>query len=372
MKLESALFRITRSARLFALSIFAAAIAVSVVAPTTAQRRPGHGVTVMTRNLYFGTSLNGVMTSTNLLQVMSEVDKAFKAVHATNFPERAEALAREIVRARPQLIGLQEAALWRIQSPGDILKGGTKPATKVVFDFVQILLAELAERGARYEVAVSIDELDAELPSITGDDIRLTDRDVILVRKRSWRSHVRVLRTDSGHFNTLLRIPVGGTGGPIITVNRGWVAADVLVGWRFFRFLNTHLEDDVAPPIQEAQARELLAGPAAVRWPVIAVGDFNSNASGPGTQSYQILLTGGFADAWTRSGRSKPGFTWGQDPDLRNAKSKLSQRLDLVLYRGRLKATRAHVVGDKVRDKTSTGMWPSDHAGVVAKFRTRR
>lgn len=372
MKSESVFFRIASSTRHLAWVVATAAVAVSVAAPCTAQWGVRRDVTVMTRNLYFGTSLDGVLTATNLLDVMKEVDKAYKAVHKTNFPERAEALAREIVKAGPQLIGLQEAAIWRIQSPGDILKGGTTPATKVVFDFVQILLDELAERGACYEVAVSIDELDAELPSITGDDIRLTDRDVILVRKRKWYHRVRVLRTHSGHFKTLLQLPVGGMGGPIITVNRGWVAADVLVGWRFFRFLNTHLEDDIAPPIQEAQAMEFLAGPAAVRWPVIAVGDFNSNASGPGTKSYQILLKGGFADAWTKSGRRKPGFTWGQDPDLRNAKSKLTQRLDLVLYRGRFKAKRADVVGDKVGDKTATGMWSSDHAGVVAKIRLRR
>ena len=84
------------------------------------------------------------------------------------------------------------------------------------------------------------------------------------------------------------------------------------------------------------------------------------NASGPGTKSYQILLAGGFKDAWSKAKKRDPGFTWGQDADLRNVESKLSQRLDLVLYRGgKLKAKRAYRIGHKKKSKTRSGLCTS-------------
>jgi hypothetical protein len=32
----------------------------------------------------------------------------------------------------------------------------------------------------------------------------------------------------------------------------------------------------------------------------------------------------------------------------------------------------ATVVGDKLRDRTPSGLWPSDHAGVVARFHLQK
>jgi hypothetical protein len=57
--------------------------------------------------------------------------------------QRAEALADEIVRASPDLVGLQEAALFRTQIPAD---GPATPATNVSYDFIQILIDALEDR----------------------------------------------------------------------------------------------------------------------------------------------------------------------------------------------------------------------------------
>ena len=61
-----------------------------------------------------------------------------------------------------------------------------------------------------------------------------------------------------------------------------------------------------------------------------------------------------------------PGFTCCQDADLLNPTSKLSERIDLVLFRGNFSAIHADIVGDNPANRTSSGLWPSDHAGVVA------
>jgi len=53
----------------------------------------------------------------------------------------------------------------------------------------------------------------------------------------------------------------------------------------------------------------------------------------------------------------------------------LTQRLDLVLFRNTLSVTPnlcgldADVVGDELSDHTPSGLWPCDHAGVVATLR---
>jgi len=337
-----------------------AALAIPATGAAQSAREQGHrDVTVITRNLYFGASLDGVITAGSPYELLLEVEAVWQAVQATDFYERSEVLADEIASAGADLVGLQEAVLWRIQPEGDLLVGGTTPATEVAYDFVQILLDDLAERGAYYEVVVSLDELDAELPSITGADIRLTDRDVVLARTDLPPGFLRILATDSGHFENLEHLPVGGS---LITILRGWVAADVKVRGKMFRFLNAHLEDVPFVATQEAQAVELLVGPAAVPWPVVLVGDLNSDAFGPGTGTYEILLAGGFDDAWTAVQPVDPGLTWGNDPGLRNPVPMLTERLDFVLYLGSFSPVDAFVVGEELR--------PDEHRDVA--FRSRR
>jgi endonuclease/exonuclease/phosphatase family metal-dependent hydrolase len=341
--------------------LLALLVAVPGAQPAVAHGSRARTVTVMTRNLYLGAPLDGVLLAGDFVGLAFAVADVWDTVQDTDFEERAEAVAHEIICARADLVGLQEAAIWRTEYPAS-----PAPATEVAYDFVEILLDELAERGAHYEVVVSQDNLDAELPSITGEDIRFTDRDVILARKTRRGGRLKVLSTDAAHFDNLLALPVGGPGGPVVTILRGWVAADVKLRGKKFRFLNTHLEDGFAL-IQEATAYELLAGPLATDLPVICLGDFNSDAYGVGTESYEILLAGGLQDAW--ADECDAGLTWGQAPDLSNTESTLTERLDLILYDGPFRVKDVYVVGDDEDDRTGSGLWPSDHAGVVATFR---
>jgi endonuclease/exonuclease/phosphatase family metal-dependent hydrolase len=360
------------SARALRAQIFLLALVVLLGGTTSATAGPKdvggqRDVTVMTRNLYFGASLDELLLAQNLGEVLYQVELIWAGVQLTDFNVRAKALADEIVEAQPDLIGLQEVALWRTQFPSDTFSGAPTPATDVAYDFLQILLDELASRGAHYSVVVSIDNLDTELPVLsTFQDVRLTDRDVILARADLPHGYLQVLDTDAGHFDVLLTLPVGGA--IPVTVYRGWVAADVKVRGKAFRLVNAHLEDDPAAPIQEFQAWELLLGPTNVDQPVILLGDFNSDTIGTGTDSYEILLSGGFEDAWTDLYAVDSGPTWGHDPDLLNPTPMLTERIDLILYRGNFTLKSIDIVGDEDGDQAPGGLWPSDHAGVVATF----
>jgi hypothetical protein len=81
-----------------------------------------------------------------------------------------------------------------------------------------------------------------------------------------------------------------------------------------------------------------------------------------------MLINAGFSDAWTDANPSAPGFTCCQDPNLLNQTSKLSQRIDLVMLRGAIDVEEIHLVGDGPADRTPSGLWPSDHAGLAAEL----
>lgn len=148
----------------------------------------------MTRNLYLGADLTPVTTAAPE-EIPLRVAQVWQQVQATDFMTRAQAIAAEIAANNVDVVGLQEAALWRIQSPGDFFTGNT-PATTVALDFVEILRAALASLGSSYEVAVSSPGFDIELPSIAGDDIRFTDREVVLIRSGLWTTNAQ-----AGCFN---------------------------------------------------------------------------------------------------------------------------------------------------------------------------
>src|SRR4051812_29420705 len=107
-------------------------------------------VTVMTRNLYLGANTAAILGAPSLAAIPPAVDAAFDTAIANDFATRARALADEIAASRPHLIGLQEAVIYRTQTPSDQFSGTPTAATTVAVDFLQILNGELAVRGLSY------------------------------------------------------------------------------------------------------------------------------------------------------------------------------------------------------------------------------
>ena len=74
---------------------------------------------------------------------------------------------------------------------------------------------------------------------------------------------------------------------------------------------------------------------------------------------------------------SQHGFTCCHDHDLLNLRAAFDERIDFVLVRddrSRLKgkvvrAVRAEVLGDEIDDLTDSGLWPSDHGGLISRIR---
>ena len=329
----------------------------------------GPRVTVMTRNIYLGGDINRILAPEDPeVPIPLLVAQTWGVIQQTNFPERAKAIADEIARTRPHLIGLQEVPLFRIQNPGDFLTGNPDPATDVALDFLTLLLGELDARGLTYRAAAVSEGIDIELPMATGQttplaDIRLTNRDVILAR-----GGVHTDNVVEKQFDAKLPINLGGIPSTIV---RAWASVEATVAGRTFRFISAHLETGVAEPIQRLQAGELLAVAGAEPLPVIMLGDFNSDALGQSTQTYGDLVGAGLVDTWGIANPGMPGLTGSQKEDLLNAPSALTKRVDLIFLRSTDDFTplKAEVVGEEEADRTPSGLWPSDHAGVVATLR---
>lgn len=333
-------------------------VSITVAAPPEDNR--DREVPVVTYNMYLGTDFTEIFSAQTFPEVVSEVAEAYGDVVSGNPAERIDAIADQIEASDATLVGLQEVALWRTGAFSD-----PAPATNVSFDFLRMLLDELSDRGLHYDAVAVQTNFDAELPGAGPAiiaDVRYTDRDVILIRTDLKTSEVKIEGTDAQTFNTLLTLPllIGN-----VTIQRGWVSVDVKLRGKTYRFISAHTEA-FHPLVQYAQAAELLQGPANTELPIILVGDLNSDAENNGA-SYLLLTGAGFADTWNVTHPSDPGYTWPLFLVSPSVFTTPTERLDLVLTRGEIEIRSADVIGeDPVVDVTTSGLRPSDHAGVSA------
>ena len=384
----------TTISRRLLVSLLAAASPLALLLPAVAGAKQddhadnGHGkvVGVMTRNLYLGADLAPAIGAPSLEAFVAANGKILRDVTANDFPTRAKGLAREILAEKPDLVGLQEVALWRTGAPSlTPVLSGEPTATTVRYDYLQLLLDELNKGPDRYEVVVVQNEFDLEAPGdengVAGDgpnpaianaeiNGRLTMRDVILARRGAG---VQTKNEQSGNFKTLLQVPILGVP---LTIKRGWTATDAKVrGSHWFRFVNTHLEafDPAAlvPSIRSLQARELVApgGPATGSLPVVLVGDLNSDDDtvAPGDQqAYRALLEAGLVERSTADPLSCCLNSSLLAVGAGGSVADFDHQVDHVMTDDPgIKLERSEVTGlDPVN-----GFWDSDHAGVFSALR---
>jgi endonuclease/exonuclease/phosphatase family metal-dependent hydrolase len=299
-------------------------------------------------------------------------------VQATKPEERMAAIADEIAKYAPAAVGLQEVTTWTTYDYN--IGTGQVSNPKIEYDFLELLLKALADRGVVYHevegataenfASPPIPIVTAASPTVPTKAVSLADRDVILARDdvKTWNAH-------TGQFTNVLTFPLppAGTAGDL-PVKRGWGSVDVRVDKAKFRFVNSHLEAFGIPgipaeAIRVAQVGELLAAQAQIaetygKRPTVYVGDYNSTATTGA--AYQLLVSSVGSDAWVDTNPGDPGYTCCFDANLRSGT--LDSRIDLVVIDKWVKALHAEVIGDEVGDKTASGLWPSDHAGVVARL----
>jgi endonuclease/exonuclease/phosphatase family metal-dependent hydrolase len=392
--LRSGRFAATR-ALLCAAAIAILAVPAAADAKAKAKPKPAQ-VNVMTRNVYLGADLTDGVQAGNLQELVNAAGGILNQVDQNDFTIRAKGLAAEIRKQKPDLVGLQEVALWRTEP---CTESPLPPkATTVKYDYLDLLLKELNKGTKRYRAVITQPEFDFEIQANTdgdestaapgcplGSEIngRLTMRDVILAR----RGNVKTSKPKSDTFDKLLQVRPAGVP---VNVTRGWTRVDAKVGRSpKFRFVNTHLEafdsseanhtnngPDVGNgEVREAQAKELYAkgGPATGKLPVILLGDLNSDQKTevkPGDAlAYTALLGAGFVE---RSTSNPLGCCLNADVITVNGGGKstdFDHKVDHVMTnaRKRVKLVRSVVTGLN----PVNGFWDSDHAGIFSRLRVR-
>jgi endonuclease/exonuclease/phosphatase family metal-dependent hydrolase len=362
---------------------------------------PGKPITVMTRNLYLGADINRPIQAALLAQAQggtpedilvalangSEVTRAI--VDETDFTVRAGLLADEIRRTSPDVVGLQEVALWRSGplelAPGEV---GVPDAETVDYDFLQLLLDELNADRPLYRAEVIGLRADVESPSFTGSpftgtmggsmqDVRLTMRDVILVRDTP---SLRVTGEHDEIYDANLSL---GVAGATFDFDRGYQWVDVRAGGRDFRVVNTHLEA-FRSDIALAQAVQMVDEATAEDRSTVIVCDCNSD---PLDESIKTdigdtvqhkaaydFITQTYTDQWLQWAPAEEGWTSGLNETVDETPATWTHRIDMVFGRtasgAPLGVDRGEITGDEEADRDpATGLWPSDHAGVVLRLR---
>jgi endonuclease/exonuclease/phosphatase family metal-dependent hydrolase len=342
-----------------------AAVGLVVVPGVGAAAASTPTVKLMTRNMYIGADLTPVVQATSLPQFLTATAQTFMKVQASDPRERIKAIAREIADADPMIIGLQEVELIETDTDPPTNDGPATPANTTVFDFLQMLLGDLASQGTPYKLVTSATNVTAEVPTALGFDVKATDRDVILAKANLPSDELSWANQHSASFTTNLTLPT--VAGPL-TFTRGYNVADFTANKRAFRLVNTHLEA-FSNAIRSVQAAELLTGVlGSATDKQVLVGDINSDPRETGTNPYDLFAAAGFVDSWTQANPSSAGLSccFGEllnDPDA----SVFDSRIDVVLTRNADDAARrARIYGTDPDNRTPSGLWPSDHAGVAS------
>lgn len=344
-------------------AVSAGALPVPVASAAT-----GATVTVMTRNLYFGTDLTPVIEA-SAADFTTAVANAYDEAQASDFAERADAWADEIALVRPDLVSVNEAVQWQTGPAGG-------PATTDAGNFVPLLLAALKARGQHYVLASESTGYAVEAPGLFSTglmDVRLTQHEAILARTDDG---LTLSNPQSSQYAAVETIP---TAVATFTLPWSWASIDVTKNGQSFEFATTHLAAD-SGAVQTAQAEEFLnspTGPAqtavAAGLPMIWVGDLNSDADAttitgvpPDTETYSTVIAAGFRDSWAATRPGDPGYTCCEAENLLNPTPTLNQRIDYVLTRGAINPVVDFLVGNTVLERLLYGRWASDHAGLVA------
>lgn len=326
----------------------------------SASGRGAVSIGVMTRNLYIGADVDAVMgalVSPDQSDDLPALMVALQTIQRTDYATRARAIAAEIHKNRPAVVGLQEVYDLTV-----IPEWLGLPGDPIQIDFLAGLEAALAAEGLNYVVAARNTTTDATL---AGGAVRIIDHDVLL-------ADANRVTLQGPAVATVFTWNIGFiTDG--ITLLRGYVARRATIDGIEVLLVNTHLESGADPQIaglRYYQAMEL-AGFIGTAPRVILTGDLNGER---GSDMYTVLASAGLTDMWAAKHPGAQGLTCCNLADLSNASSTPDQRIDFIWTRG-FEGPSGQVQGQvslvsaqpSARVIGVLGLiWPSDHAGLAA------
>jgi hypothetical protein len=357
-------------ARVALMMVSVAAIWSATTVPAKAQAFPGVGV-VMTYNVNEGTDFEQVVGTASLQDFLLGVGQVLTQVQGTNPPERMRAVAGQIIAAQPELLSIQEIDQWYTGTFDPV--ASTCGNMTLEYDMVQELLTDLKAQGGHYTIAAQVPQYvfpptPGLIPPANYICVSVNDYNIILARTDLPSAVFQWSNPQTGQFanELVLPTPIGS-----VPLPRSWASVDAQFFGHPFHFIDTHLES-FDPSIRELQGGELRTGPAVSSLPVIIAMDSNAQAFPlPKDPTYVDFKAAGYHDVWSRLFAKVAGLTCCQSEPDNNPVSELYQRIDLILTLGRVDPFGAFLVGTDPKSRTKDGLWPSDHAALVADIIVR-
>jgi hypothetical protein len=362
-------------------------------------------IKVMTQNQYIGAALERFLAASDPASFNTALVATLQIAAATKAPERMQALAGEITKEQPALVGLQEVVQLQcvdgVQMPG---VGCNDPSIAGAFsDHLQLTLDDL--QGV-YGMAAKVVNFNIQgIPFVINGvpaQLSVVDRDVILARDGISATAVNFQnlgacsKPSADGCNYTAALQVTTLFGPL-NIERGFVAIDTTIAGKNYRVVTTHPEIQHPDPtnpasqfFQAAQAAELiqiLLNTTPLDRSVVVIGDINSDPAEPDVPGplplpppfnsgivtpYHQFVEAGFTDIWQLRPGNPPGDTCCQAEDLTNRLSILDQRIDMIFaLELPAKVKDVRLVGNNASDKTpppGVRLWPSDHAGLTGEL----
>ena len=310
-------------------------------------------LTALTYNMYYGLAADLVPEDLSTGSLSATMTSVINATSLTDFGCRIDVTASQIVAEDPDVIGLQEALLIafarELDDPSD---------DRNLVDFIDTLNDAIVRAGGpRYQVFQRRNAtLQDSLPLFGG--VRIADRGAILV-------HPRLAAKEVGSMTFEVLEPssdIGGNGGVVV---RGALHVQVPFPTGTIDLFTTHLQSGGDPAVRDAQAQELaswIAGTSAPDGTIVLMGDLNDVATSPAVTALTATLVDTYATVGT-----PPGFTAYQTQTLSDPVDQADMRIDYVLVHA------GQVEDSRVIFNAQAGpcnLWPSDHFGVVSRFKT--
>lgn len=161
------------------------------------------------------------------------------------------------------------------------------------------------------------------------------------------------------------------TESPLESYRRGLQLAELVVESASFWVVTTHLswkpEDNVS---RMGQVEELIDLTRSLSGPILLSGDFNAPPTDP---PIQRIREAGFADLFAALHPSDPGITWdNQNPFIQSHSVQFpDRRIDYLFFKNDSRTAWTPTGCEVVLNLPSPeGIYPSDHCGVLATFKT--
>ncbi len=335
--------------RSFSVSVLWVVAVLAVLASCGQPQTDLTATVVATQDLGIGADLEAVLVAAPA-DVPALVDTMWAEKDLSSFATRAGAIADGIKLYYPDLVGLQSVIQWRRQAPAS-----SAPAEEVVSDYLELLLAALADRGLAYDPVSVTTTADIELTGASGNDYRLIDREVIL----AWHG-LTVKNATGGTYAAQRTVSIGGIS---IEDRRGWASVSAEREGKSYRFVSTRL-DAADAAVARGQATEL-ARMLSTDTPTLVVGNFGSDLWASSSPGYKLFVDGGlsYTDLPGIAGAGFPSCC--RDVVCVDPAARLDRRTDFVLGSHHFKPSWGSWTGGNGAAMT-TGLWPSDHAEIVA------